>query len=159
MLKLKLRYLATWCEELTYLKRPWCWERLKAGGERDDREWDGWVASPTQQTWVWVNSRSYQWTGRPGMLQSMWLQRVGRDWATELNWIVSNVSVKYRAKSLAESEDVGGGIGSSRREKEWNRPGVSNLFVKDMIVNIFKLTWLEGLCHNHSHLPLQGEGS
>ena len=48
--------LATWCEELTHLKRPWCWERLKVGGEGDDREWDGWMASPTQWTWVWVNS-------------------------------------------------------------------------------------------------------
>jgi len=43
---------ATWCEELTHLKRPWCWERLKVGGEGDDRAWDGWMASPTQWTWV-----------------------------------------------------------------------------------------------------------
>ena len=48
--------LATWCKELTHLKRPWCWERLKAGGEGDDRGWDGWMASPTQWTWIWVNS-------------------------------------------------------------------------------------------------------
>ena len=60
--------LATWCEELTHLKRPWCWERLKAGGEGDDRGRDGWMASPTQWTWVWVNSGSWRWTGRPGML-------------------------------------------------------------------------------------------
>ena len=52
MLKLKLQSLATWCEELTHLKRPWCWERLKVGGEGDDRGWDGWMASPTQRTWV-----------------------------------------------------------------------------------------------------------
>ena len=63
--------LATWCEELTLLKRPWCWERLKAGGERDDRGWDGWMASPTQWTWVWVNSGSWWWTGRPGVLWFM----------------------------------------------------------------------------------------
>ena len=68
------------------LKKPWCWERLKAGGEGDDREWDGWVVSLTQWTWVWVNSGSWWWTGRPGVLQSMGLQRVGHDWATELNW-------------------------------------------------------------------------
>ena len=73
------------CEELTHSKRPWCWERLKAG-EGDDRGWDGWMASPTQWTWVWVSSRSWWWTGRPGMLQSMGLQRVGHNWATELNW-------------------------------------------------------------------------
>ena len=63
--------LATWCDELIHLKRPWCWEKLKAGGEWDDRGWDGWMASPSQWTWVWVNSRSWWWTGRPGMLQSM----------------------------------------------------------------------------------------
>ena len=71
---------------LTHWKRPWCWERLKAGGEGDDRGWDGWMASPTHWTWVWVNSGSRQWTGRPGMLQSMGLQRVGHNWVTELNW-------------------------------------------------------------------------
>ena len=78
--------LATWCEELTHLKRPWCWERLRAGGEGDDRGWDSWMASPTQWTWVWVNSGSWWWTGRPGVLRFMGLQRVGHDWATELNW-------------------------------------------------------------------------
>ena len=58
MLKLKLQYLATWCKELTHLKRPWCWERLKAGGEGDGRGKDGWVASLTQWTWVWASSGS-----------------------------------------------------------------------------------------------------
>ena len=87
MLKLKLQYFATWCEELTHLKRPWCWERLKAGGEGDERGWDGWMASPTQWTWVWVNSWSWWWTRRPGVLWFMGSQRVGHDWATELNWI------------------------------------------------------------------------
>ena len=75
--------LGTWCEELTHWKRPWCWERLKAGGEGDDRGWDGWMASPTQWT---SGSGSWWWTGRPGVLQSMGSQRVGHDWATELNW-------------------------------------------------------------------------
>ena len=81
--------LATWCEELTHLKRPCCWERLRAGGEGDNRGWDGWMASPTQWAWVWVNSRSWWWTGRPGVLQSMGSQRVGHSWATELNWTCS----------------------------------------------------------------------
>ena len=78
--------LATWCEELTHLKRPWCWERLKAG-EGDDRGCDGRMASLTQWTWVWVNSRSWWWTGRPvccspwGHKSWMWLSI----W-TELNW-------------------------------------------------------------------------
>ena len=78
--------LATWCEELTDLKRLWCWERLRAGGEGDNRGWDGWMASPTQWTWVWVNSGSWWWTGRPGVLRFMGSQRVEHDWATELNW-------------------------------------------------------------------------
>ena len=79
--------LATWCEELTHLKRPWYWERLRAGGEGDDRGWDGWMASPTQWTWVWVNSGNWWWTGRPGVLRSMRSQRVRHDWTTELNWM------------------------------------------------------------------------
>ena len=78
--------LATWYEELTYLKRPWCWERLRAGGEGDYRGWDGWMASPTQWTRLWVDSGSWWWTERPGVLQFMGSQRVGHDWADELNW-------------------------------------------------------------------------
>ena len=86
MLKLKLEYLATWCKELTYLKRLWCWERLEAGGEGDNRGWNGWIASLTWWTWVWASSGSWWWTGKPGMLQSTGSQRVGQDCATELNW-------------------------------------------------------------------------
>ena len=89
--------LATWCEELTHLKSPWCWERLKAGGEGDDRGWDGWMASLTQWAWVWVGSGSWWWTGRPGVLQSMGSQRVGHNWATELNWL-SSVSPQRRPR-------------------------------------------------------------
>ena len=63
MLKPKLQYLATWCEQLTPWKRPWCWERLKTGGEGDDKGWDGWMATPTQWTWVWGNSVT-PWTTR-----------------------------------------------------------------------------------------------
>ena len=78
--------LATSCEELTHWKRLWCWEGLGAGGEGDARGWDGWMASLTRWTWVWVNSGSWWWTGRPGMLQFMGSQRVWHDWATGLNW-------------------------------------------------------------------------
>ena len=78
--------LATWCEELTHLKRPWCWEWLRAGGEGGDRGWDGWMASPTRWTWVWASCRTWWWTGKPSMQPSMGSQRVGYDWATELNW-------------------------------------------------------------------------
>ena len=82
--------LATWCEELTHWKRPRCSERLKAGGEGDDREWDGWIASPTQWTRVWENSGKWWWRGKPSMLQSMWSQRIGHDLATEQQYIKSN---------------------------------------------------------------------
>ena len=78
MLKLNSNTLATWCKELTHWKTPWCWERLKAGG---DRGWDGWMASPTRWIWVWANSGSWWWTGKPGLLQSMG----SLSW-TGLNW-------------------------------------------------------------------------
>ena len=85
MLKLKLQYFGHLIEELTHWKRPWFWEGLGARGEGDDRGWDGWMASLTRWTWVWVNSGSWWWTRRPGMLWFMRLQRVGHDWVTELN--------------------------------------------------------------------------
>ena len=78
--------LATSCKELTHLKRPWCRERLKSGGEGDDSGWDGLMALLTQWRRVWVNSGSWWRTRKPGMLESMGSQRVGHDWATELNW-------------------------------------------------------------------------
>ena len=68
------------------MKKPWYWERLRAGGEGDDRGWDGWMAPPTRWTWVWVSSGSWWWTGKPGVLQSMGSQRVRHDWVTELIW-------------------------------------------------------------------------
>ena len=83
--------LATCCEELIHLERPWCWERLKVGGEGDDRVWDGWMASLTQPTWVWVGSGSWWWTGRPDMLQSVGSRGVGHDWEIELNWKHHNI--------------------------------------------------------------------
>ena len=94
--------LATWCEELTHWKRPWCWERLKVGGEGDDRGWDGWMASPTQGTWVWVNSGRWWWTGRPGVLQSMGSQSWTRlsDW-TEL--IKQNNLARWSNRKLNHS--------------------------------------------------------
>ena len=95
MLKLKLQSFATWCEEPTHWKRPWCWERLKVGGEGDDRGWDDWMASPTQWTWVWVNSGSWWWTGKPSVLKSMESQRVEHDWATELtDWRDTNLQLQ-----------------------------------------------------------------
>ena len=80
--------LATWYEELTHLIRPWCWERLKAGRESNDRGLEGWMASLAQWTRVWENSGSCWGTEMRGMLQSMGSQRVAHDWVTELNWYI-----------------------------------------------------------------------
>ena len=79
--------LATSCKDLTHLKRPWCWERLKVRREGDDRGWDGWMA---QWTLLWVNSMSLWWTWRPGILKSMGSQRVRHDWVTVLSWTELN---------------------------------------------------------------------
>ena len=96
MLKLKLQYFGHLIEELTHWKRLWCWEGLGARGEGDDRGWDGWMASLTRWTWVWVNSGSWWWTGRPGVLRFMGSQSRTQlsDW-TELNsvtelWYLAN---------------------------------------------------------------------
>ena len=98
--------LATSCEELTHWKRPWCWEGLGAGGEGDDRGWDGWMASSTQWTWVWVKSGSWWWTGSPGVLQFMVLQRVGHDWVTELKWTESKVGKNLNSHFSKEDIQV-----------------------------------------------------
>ena len=93
MLKLKLQYFGhlMWTDS-SHLKRPWCWERLKAGGEGDDRGWDGWMASPTQWTQsVWVNSGRRWWTGKPGVLQSMGSQ--SRTWLSD--WTDSDLGLAF----------------------------------------------------------------
>ena len=94
MLKLKLQYFGHLIRITDSWKTPWCWEGLKAGKEGDNREWDGWMASLTQWTWVWVSSGSLWWTGKPGVLQSMGSQRVRHDCATEMNWgVISNLVI------------------------------------------------------------------
>ena len=108
--------LATSCEELTHWKRLWSWEGLGAGGEGDDRGWDGWMASLTRWTWVWVNSRSWWWTGRPGVLLFMGLQRVRHDWATELNWTEYPhfTAMTTEVKWLAQDEKKSGTLNTGR---------------------------------------------
>ena len=95
--------LATWYEELTPWKRPWYWARLKAGGEGDKRGWDGWMASPTQRTWVCACSRSCWWTEKAGVLQSMGSQRVGLDW---LNWTELNIHKSTTKKRHRKSQYI-----------------------------------------------------
>ena len=104
MLKLKLHYLAKWCEELTHLKRPWCWERLKAGGEGDNRGWDTWVASPTQWTWVWAipgdgeGQGSWSATVHGVTKSETWLS----DWTTKMTtWKLVCVCAKFLLSSPA----------------------------------------------------------
>ena len=121
-----------WCEELTHLKRPWCWERLKAG-EGDNRGWDGWMASLTQWTWVWVNSRSWWWTGRPGVLQSMGSQRVGHDW-DELNLLYHQASLvaqmvknlpamqESQVWSLGQKDPLEKGMATHSSVRAWRTP-------------------------------------
>ena len=88
------------CEEVTHWKRLWCWEELEAGGERDDRGWDGWMASLTRWTWVWLNSGSWWWTGRPGVQQFMGSQRVRKYWATVTQFSCSVMSDPLRPYGL-----------------------------------------------------------
>ena len=112
MLKLKLQYFGL----LIHLQRPWCWERLKVGGEWENREWDGWLASPTGCTWVWVNSGNWWWTGRPGVLHSMGLQRVGQDWVTELNFTCSVTLWDSDTRIIHHCNYVASGISGTIRK-------------------------------------------
>ena len=93
MLKLKLHTLVTWYKELTHWRRPWYWERLKAGGEGDDRGWDGWMASLTRWTWVWASSGSSWWTRKPDVLHEVHGVTVRHDWVPELNWTDCQVNL------------------------------------------------------------------
>ena len=90
-----------WRKELTHWKRPWSWERLRAGEEGGDRGWDGWMASPNQWSWVWASSGRWWRTGKPGVLQPMGWQRVGHDWATEQNNRYNKVSLGTQLTQLS----------------------------------------------------------
>ena len=94
MLKLKLQYFG--CEELTHEKRLWCWERLKAGGEGDNREWDGWMASPTRWRRVWASSGRYLRMEKPGVLETMGSHRAGHDWASEQHPAIEFLSISTK---------------------------------------------------------------
>ena len=91
MLKLKLQYFGHLVWRADWFEKTLMLGKVEGGRRGGDRERDGWMASLTQWTWVWVSSRSWWWTGRPGMLQSMGSQRVGHDWVTELNWTLSEL--------------------------------------------------------------------
>ena len=103
--------LATWCEEWTHWKRPWCWDRLRAGGEAGNRGWDSWMVSRTRWTWVWANYGRWWRTEKPGVLQSVGSQRVRKlsNWATATfiwtfdefpsSWLLHNLVFHHEAFS------------------------------------------------------------
>ena len=98
MLKLKLQHFGFLMWRADSFEKTLMLGKIEGRRRRDDREWDGWMASPTQWTWVWVNSGSWWWTGRPGVLRFMGSQRVGHDWATELNWACVRIPFVLKAK-------------------------------------------------------------
>ena len=91
--------LATWCKDLTHLKRPWCWERLRAGGEGDDRGWDGWMGSLTQWTFVWVDSR---FAMAPRRLAHFILARRTVDADEYPSWAFSDMNISRRKGTLLQ---------------------------------------------------------
>ena len=120
--------LATWCEELTHWKRPWCWERLTAGGEGNDRGWDDWMASLTQWTWVWVDSGSWWWPRRPSVLWFMGCKEL--DMTEQLNWNWNSVKVKLQRRQHDDPLEIARNnwkflilkINSHNSHPEWNGP-------------------------------------
>ena len=106
MLKLKLQYFGYLIWRTDSLEKILMVGKTEGGRRRGDREWDGWMASPTQWTWVWVNSRSWWWTQRPSVLQSTGLQRIGHDWATELNW----TDIMHGPTEVSENTSESSGI-------------------------------------------------
>ena len=143
--------LATSCKELTHWKRLWCWEGLEAGGEGGNRGWDGWMASLTQWTWIWVNSRSWWWTGRPGVLRFMGSQR--SDTTERLNWtelnllIISHVQIYSQGKLNLPCEYIQSSLTYIRIWVRYNL--IHN--------NISKKLWLEvypNFCYRHGVLVL-----
>ena len=103
-LKVKLQYFGHLMQRTDSLEKPWCWERLKAGGLGDDRGWDSWMVSLTLWTWIWASSGRWWWTGKPGMLQSMGPQRVRHNWATELNWTEGQTDYYVDSKLVRDKD-------------------------------------------------------
>ena len=117
-----------WPSHAKSWKRLWCWEGLGAGGEGADRGWDGWMASPTRWPWVWVNSRRWSWTGRPGVLQFMGSQRVRHDWETELNWTELRGTKIWQAVQWSQRVGAGGGKEGYAFPDTWMREQVGKDF-------------------------------
>ena len=118
MLMLKCQYFGHLMQRADYWKTPWCWERLRVGGEGDDRGWDGWMVSPTQWTWVWMGSGSWCWTGRPGMLQLMGVSksRTRLSNSTELKHMI-NVQLTHRSRNVHTREKI---LGDHNSAYHWH---------------------------------------
>ena len=99
MLRLKLQYFGHLMRRIDSLKKTLMLGKIEGRRRRDDREWDGWMASPTQWTWVWVDSWSWWWTGRPDVLRIMGSQRVGHNWATEMKLKMWHYSSEYSVQT------------------------------------------------------------
>ena len=110
MLKLKLQYFGYLMRRMDSLEKTLMLGNIEGRRRRDDREWDGWMTSPIQWTWVWASSGSWWWTGRPGMLQFLGSQRVRHDWASELNWTEYSIVYMYHSFLIHLSAD--GHLGS-----------------------------------------------
>ena len=139
--------LATSHEELTHWKRPWCWERLGAGGEGDDWGWDGWMASPTWWIWVWVNSGNLWWTGRPGVLRFMGLQRVGT--TERQNWTDGENSKKIKEQANRRvwgTPDKGISSAEAPRWHQWKQSNLEKMTTCSAVVYLassLRPVWVE----------------
>ena len=152
MLKLKLQYFGCLMQKVAFSswKRLWCWEGLGAGGEEDDRGRDGWMASPTWWTWVWVNSGSWWWTGRTDVLRFTGSQRVRHNWVTELNWtderwVEFNQEKNSREGILSKSKNkvVWETVLNSGKYWKWGETG------EVWCVNEKHVLWGQGPCLPH----------
>ena len=125
MLRLKFQYFGHLMQSVDSLERLWCWEGLGAGGEGNDIGWDAWMEIPTRWTWVWLNSGSWWWTRRPGVLQFMGSQRVGHDWATDLHWTEAVVSILWPLRSPGYRQEL---IYDQRDHECFKSKGRADLF-------------------------------
>ena len=138
----------TSCEELTHWKRPWCWEGLGAGGEGDDRGWDGWMASLTWGTWVWVNSGCWWWTGRPGVLWFMGSQRVGHKWVIELNWKLNTLYILFTHEVLHSGHLRP--KGQRAIVPNLNNNQKTSIHPADLLSHMFRKIRISSMCRNFS---------
>ena len=124
------------------LKRPWCWGRLKAGREGDDRGWDGWMSSLTWWTWVWVSSGSWWWTRTPCVVQSMGLQRVGHDWVTEVNWTVDVSGSESKVWCCKEQYCIGTWNVRSMNQGKLEETGMARVNINILGISERKWMWI-----------------